>query len=117
MMPCRIDAEQLVVECVRQPRKRMPVCLLGSGEGPGNGGRTQASADVWVVFDIAIVIVVGEGMLIDRVVDCQRHYHDQQAKNDAPLLRRFKQERSRLGFMRRQYGDLTTVFSGGAEES
>ena len=48
-----ILVKETVIERVRHPCDRMPVCLLSRGEGPGDGVRSQAILDVRIFGDIA----------------------------------------------------------------
>ena len=57
----------------------MPVGLIGGGECPGKCVGGEALEDVYILGDVAIVVIVDEGMAIDRVVEDQRDYRQQQA--------------------------------------
>ena len=64
----RILMEQLPVERVRQPGERMPVSLLGCGESPGDRFPSEAVADMKILRDVAVVVVIDERVAVDRVV-------------------------------------------------
>ena len=50
----------------------MPVGLLGCGDRPGDRAARQALTDMRVFGDVTVVVVVDEGMAVDRIVECQR---------------------------------------------
>ena len=66
--------KELIVEHVRKPGEWMPVSLLLGDESPGDCVPAQAVVDVMVLGDVAVVVIVDEGMAIDRVVEGQRGY-------------------------------------------
>ena len=68
VMSRRVLMEQLPVERVRKPGERVPVRLLGRGEGPRDRVQAEAVVDVGILGDIAVIVVIDEGMAIDRVV-------------------------------------------------
>ena len=86
MVPGRVLVKQLIVERVRQPGERMPVPLLGGREGPGDGVPVDAFVNVSVSGDITVVIVVNEGVAVDRIVKRQCRYHQQQTQYDVALF-------------------------------
>ena len=66
----------------------MPVTLLGRRKGPGDGVPVYAVMSVSVFADVAVVIVVNEGVAVDRIVERQYRHHQQQTQNDVALFRR-----------------------------
>ena len=68
VMSRRIQAKQRAIERVRHPSQRMPVRLLRRGQGPRNRIGSQALADVRIIDDIAVVVIVHERMAIDGIV-------------------------------------------------
>jgi hypothetical protein len=103
--------KQLIIERVREPRERMPVSLLHGGEGPGDRVPGHAVVDVRILGDIAIVVVVDERVAIDRIVERQRDYYEQETKDYvAPFGRREKARWFTTRFSCRswQQKDLTT---------
>ena len=55
----------------------MPVRLLGRRERPLESIGGQPLTNVRIVDDVAVVIIVGKGMAIDRVVQRERHHREQ----------------------------------------
>ena len=84
----RILLEQLIIKRVRQPGERMPVSLLRGSEGPSDRVPAQPVADVRILGDIAVVVIIDEGMAVDRVIERQRGYHKQEAQNYVAFFRR-----------------------------
>jgi len=56
VMAGRIQGKQLVIERVREPRKRMPVRSLGGGERPLDGGPAQAVMNVRVGGNVFAIV-------------------------------------------------------------
>ncbi len=86
MVTSGVLAKELIVERVRQPREWMPVSLLLGSESPGDCVPTQAVADVRVLGDVAVVVIIDEGVAIDRVVERQTSRHEQEAQNYIALF-------------------------------
>ncbi len=62
MMTGRIQGEKLIVEGVGKPRDWVPIGGGGCGEGPSDGGPTQAAADVRVAGDIYTIVPKDEAV-------------------------------------------------------
>ena len=69
VMKRRVGAEELEIERMRQPGKRMPVCRIAVSEGPEHGARRQAILNVRIVGDVVRVVEIEEGMTMDRRVE------------------------------------------------
>ena len=95
-----IQAEQRTIEGMRHPGERMPVRLFGRSQRPGESVRRQTLPDVRIVDDVTVVIVVREGMTIDRIVERERDHGEKQAHDGIALLGRRKQ--ASLAFGRQQ---------------
>ena len=112
MVPGGIQAKQRDIEGMRHPGERMPVGLLGRGQGPFERIGGQALTNVGVLGDVTVIVIVHEGMAIDGVVESQRYHREKQADDRVAFLgrgedaRRLRCGRSFLGG--RQYQDLTT---------
>ena len=63
MVPRRVETKQLHVQSVREPRHRMPVQRVKSGECPLHGVPVQTAFDVDVVGDVLVVVQIEEGMM------------------------------------------------------
>ena len=105
VMSCRIQAKQRAVERVRHPGQRMPVPLFAGSQGPEQRTCCQSLADMRILRDVAVVIVIDEWMASDWIVDRQCDNGQQKADYRISLLRR--REKADL-FFRGQYLDLTT---------
>ena len=91
MVSRRILVEELPIQRVRQPRDRMPVALLHGCQCPCERVAGQAVSDVRVLGDVAVIIVIDEGMAVDWVVQGQRGDHQQETENDVALFWRGEQ--------------------------
>jgi hypothetical protein len=89
-----------------QPCKRMPVALLLGGEGPGDSVPGDAIVDVRVFDYVAVVVIIDEGMPVDRVIDYETDADKQKAENYIALLR--GREKASGLFGNRQRQNLTT---------
>src|SRR5579862_509056 len=98
VMSCSIEMEELVIQRMREPGQRMPISLLGRSERPTDRIPAEAGANVRILGDVTIVIVVDETMPVNRVIDRQRGHYEQKRKNKIPLLRRSKQASVALRF-------------------
>jgi hypothetical protein len=67
--PGGIQTEHRGVERVRDPGDRVPVGRIARGQRPLDGGPVQAGFDVEVVGDVVGVIVIGEGLPVDGIVN------------------------------------------------
>jgi hypothetical protein len=56
VVPAGVEAKQLDVELVREPRQRMPVGRMSRGQRPGQGRSVQAARDVTVLADVLRVV-------------------------------------------------------------
>ncbi len=110
----RILMEKLVVKRMRQPGERMPVSLLGSGHGPSDGVPVQALVDVRVLGDVAVVVIIDEGMAVDRVVERQGRDYQKKAQDDIALFGR-REKTCGLSWRGWQRKDLTTEDTEDAE--
>src|SRR5215467_13706174 len=95
-----IAMKKLVVESVRHPRDRMPVCLVGGRHRPLDRVPTQPFVNVNVVGDVSGIVIVREWMLVDRVVDRHGCDDDQEADDDLSLPWRREETR---GLRQRHY--------------
>ncbi len=78
----------LEIQRVRQPGDRVPVAGVVGDERPGHGVPGQAVLDVDVLGDVDVVVVIDEGMALDRVVKAD-------AEDDEDAARRRKDARPR----------------------
>src|SRR5579872_5301201 len=69
----------------------MPIRLLGRSQRPLESRGGQPLAYVRVLGDVAVVIVVDERMVIDRVVKRERDHGQQQTRDGIASLQRRKQ--------------------------
>ena len=86
MVTGSVLVKQLIVERVRQPREWMPVSLLLGSKSPGDCVPAQALVDVRIFGDVAVVVIIDEGVAIDRVVERQGSRHQQEAQNYVALF-------------------------------
>src|SRR5580700_11022901 len=93
MMPCGIQVKQRAIQRMRHPRQRMPVRLLGGCQRPRDSVRGQALTDVQILGDVAVVVIVHEGMVVDRVVEGKSDYRKKQAQDRVALFGRREQAR------------------------
>src|ERR1700685_3573929 len=91
MMAGWIQVEQLAVQGMREPGQGMPIRLLRAGQRPGNRVPTETRSHVGIENNIAVVIVVDEGMTTGRVVERERGYDQQEAENHAAFFPRTEQ--------------------------
>ena len=108
MMPGGIQAEQRDIERMRHPGQRMPVRLLGRSQRPGESIGGQPLPHVRILGDVAVIVIIHEGMAVDRVVERERDDRQQQAHDRVPLLRIRKQApwfwEATTGFNHRGHG-------------
>src|SRR5271165_6514733 len=79
-----IELKELDIGSVREPGQRMPI---GRGEGserPRYRAPVQTSFDMKVVEYVVGIIVVGKGMVIDRVVKNDRRNDQEKTKSEYP---------------------------------
>ena len=86
MVSGRIETEERDVERVGHPSQWVPVGLLGCGDRPRDGIARQALAYVQIFGDVAIVVIVDEGMAVDRVVERQRDDRKQKTHDGIALF-------------------------------
>lgn len=111
VVPGRILMEKLPVQRVRQPSQGMPVSLLPGSEGPSDRLPGQALVDIRVFSDVTVVVVIHEGVAVDRVVKREGGDHEEKTKNDVPLFGRGEKAGGlfrRLSCRGRQQKNLTT---------
>ena len=82
-----IEAEELAIERVRQPRQRMPVVFVERGEGPRNCPPAKARLDVRVLGNVGLIVVVDEGIMVDGIVDGDGCQDEQQGCEDELVAR------------------------------
>ncbi len=87
MMPHGIQAVERAIERMRHPGKGMPVRLLGRSQRPGESVGGQALADVRILGDVTVIVVIHERVMVDRVVERQRDHREKQADDGIALLR------------------------------
>ncbi len=58
MMVAGIGAKECPIECMRQPGKRMPVCLLSCIERPDKRPERKAGMNVLIVDDVFGIVIV-----------------------------------------------------------
>ena len=75
-----IVAEELPIQRMREPCQRMPVRGIARRQRPLDGLPMQAGLDVNVLGDVVGVVVVGEGLSVDGVVDGQDRCRQHQAQ-------------------------------------
>ena len=80
----RVQAEELNVGHVRQPRERVPVVDVGGGKGPHEAVHGQPPPDDRVIGDIVVVVEADEAVIDHRAVDDQRQTHDNGADQNRP---------------------------------
>jgi hypothetical protein len=68
-----VHAEELTINHVRDPSERMPVCLLESGERPGDSRECKATIHHWVLLDIRNVIESDKLMPDHLRINPKRH--------------------------------------------
>src|SRR6476660_688808 len=90
----------------------MPIALLGGRKGPADGVPVDALVNVSVPGDVTIVIVVNEGVAVDRIVNRQCRYHQQQTQDHIALFRRCEKTWRLFGHGCK---DLTTEDTGDTE--
>ena len=83
----------------------MPVGLFGRGQSPGESASGQSLAYVRVLGDVTVIVVIYEGMPVDRVINCQCQNSQQQAQSRIALLGGREEANVAWGG---QYQDLTT---------
>src|SRR6266550_8222630 len=93
----RIQFEELIIERVRNPSQRMPVCGVERAEGPANRVPTQASLNMAVGSYVYVIVVVHESVLVDGVVDDKRAHDEHKTQNQIPLLAGSKRRARRTG--------------------
>ena len=69
MVRAGIQAEHGAIHLVRNPRERVPVCLLIRGESPDEIGAAQPGGDVGIAHDVLHVIEIDERMVRDRPIN------------------------------------------------
>src|SRR5580704_2703770 len=124
VMSRRIQMKQRVIDLMRNPGQRMPVCLLGSGKRPNDSIPTQTLAHVQIVGHISRVIVVDKRMPVHLVIQQQCRDDDQQTHDDVALLGRSEQS-LRRGWRRgsflfcgsSQWKNLNTLREADTDES
>ena len=97
---------------MRYPRQRMPVCLLRRSQRPTDCVNGQPLANVRILGDVAVIVVVYERMPIYGIVKRKRRYREKQAHHRIALFRGRKKALRRARFrsflLGRQSRDLTT---------
>ena len=74
-MTSGVQSEQLAIESVRQPGRRMPVGAVTARECPLHGVPSQARAHMRVIRDVAVVVEVRESVMDDGIVESKRQQH------------------------------------------
>ncbi len=72
-----IQAKQLAVRHVREPRERMPVGRVEGGKSPGDIAELQSCADMNVLRDVLGVIEVKEFVMPDAAIQQNRSEHEE----------------------------------------
>jgi hypothetical protein len=65
----RIQAKHRAIQSMRHPGQRMPVCLLRRRYSPANGFQRESLADMWIPGDIAVIVIIHEWVMVNRVID------------------------------------------------
>src|SRR5580698_1992225 len=81
-----VHPKKLNVQCVREPRQRVPVGLLRAAEGPGDGGPVQSGFHVSVSRDVAVVIEVHKLVSRHSAVNQKRQQYEQETKGNLVVL-------------------------------
>jgi hypothetical protein len=81
-----IEVKQRDVKGVGYPGEWMPVRLFGGSQGPRDGLASQSIADVRILRDISIVIVVNKWVVVYGIVEKQRNHREKQAYHRVPLF-------------------------------
>ena len=81
VMGSRMQAKQLTIRHVGDPRERMPVALVKTGKSPDHIAEIQTCADVNVLSDI-FVVIEHELMMRDRTIQQQNGEQEQCAQQD-----------------------------------
>src|SRR5205814_8985580 len=78
-----IQYEELTVDHMCDPRQRMPVCLVKSGECPGESRKVNAAIHHWIIFNIPAIIESDELMPNDLRINPKGDYR--QPENDEKI--------------------------------
>src|ERR1700690_3000740 len=100
MVAHRVQVEQLDVEHVGKPGKRMPVTGMKGREGPDEPLQRQPLADYHVRGDIIGVVVIDEPIMQHRPVNRDSQYrYQEEGRRQLPLSYMISSE-ARLKFRR-----------------
>ncbi len=75
-----IELEELDIRGVRQPGYRMPVGRGVGGKRPRHRAPVQSGLHMEVVEDVVCVVVVGEWLVVDRVIQGDGCDHQEKAE-------------------------------------
>src|SRR5208283_1430241 len=90
-MPARIGPKELVIKGVGHPGQGVPVVVVVSGERPLDRFPLQSGLDVSIVRNVAIVINVGEGMMVHWIVKRDGCDDEEQAEEQCLLAGRVEE--------------------------
>lgn len=68
----RVQAKQLAVQCMREPRQRVPVGLFAGGERPSNGRPAHACIYMRIFDNVFRIVIINEVVSTDRPVKDNR---------------------------------------------
>ena len=64
-----IKAEELAIEHMGQPGKRVPIESVGIDKGPNKSPPRQTVANSWTVKDIVVIVVLNEVKMSSRPIE------------------------------------------------
>src|SRR6185312_2696247 len=80
-MPARVQSVKLTIEHVGEPGERMPVVGITLSEGPTDSGKTKTPADLQVLINIGVVIIIYKIMADGITEDSPRDDHQEEANS------------------------------------
>ena len=102
-MPAGVQPEDLTIQHMREPGKRVPITLVDIGEGPDNAGASQAGADPWVFVSVPGIVEVNEAVMAHSAEDNPADDCQGQANGKREIAARRKLQSARIS-CRREFG-------------
>ena len=85
MMTCRVHSEELDIQLMGKPRKRVPVAGMGRGESPGQIACREAPSHVGILGDVLLIVEVDEIVAADLPEDGKRQQRENERDHDFPM--------------------------------
>ncbi len=95
MMPSGVQAKELAIQHVGEPRQRMPIRGVKRCTGPNNPLEGQPIPDHWVLIHITVIIEIDELTVHESAIDCEGG--ENQGREEKYFKRKPAQGRWRTG--------------------